>query len=235
MKRLFVLVPAVALVLVLYSFVLKEKEAGEITKEVTKSAPANIVLKSVDGGLTWHNISDGLPDKEKNWEQVQKSAGSDVVESEGVMIATGQRGIRRSTDNDENWQWVISEGGVGIAVEHIKGGFAAISYNTETKSRRIRISLDGGKAWQAIDEGLPPSMFISSIKQIGNHLICGHPDGIFWSADMGKTWKKVHPGVDDNEFRFLPTGNNSSREPKRVFKVSVSGNILYAVAVSAGC
>ena len=194
MKRLFVFVPAILLVLfLLNSFVPKDKDAGEKTTEGTKSGPVNIVFKSTDGGQTWQDISEGLPDKEKNWKQVQKDPVMNVVESEGVLIATGQKGIRRSTDNGEHWQWVIGEGGVGIAVERIKGGFAAVSYNTATKSRRIRISLDGGKAWQAIDEGLPPSSSISSIKQMGNYLICGHPDGIFRSSDMGK------PGIE-----FIP-------------------------------
>ena len=174
-----------------------------------------------------------------------------VVESEGVLIARGQKGIMRSTDNGEHWQWVISEGGVGIAVERIKGGFAAISYNTETKSRRIHISLDRGKTWQAIDEGLRPSSSISSIKQMGKYLICGHPDGIFRSSDMGKTWNRVHPGADKNEFKsvttwyspfggpwYSPFGkpwNSSFSEPGNVFRIYVSGNVLYAVAGSAGC
>jgi photosystem II stability/assembly factor-like uncharacterized protein len=236
MKRLFVLISAAVLVMfLLNSFVLKEKETGEKTTDGTKSEPANIVFTSTDSGQTWQDISKELPGKEKNWKQVQNGSVMNIVESEGVLIATGQKGIMRSTDNGEHWQWVISEGGVGIAVERIKGGFAAISYNTETKSRRIHISLDGGKAWQAIDEGLPPSSLISSIKQMGRYLICGHPDGIFRSSDMGKTWNKVHPGVDKNEFIFLKTWNNPSGEPKKVFKIYVSGNVLYAVAVSAGC
>jgi hypothetical protein len=27
---------------------------------------------------------------------------------------------------------------------------------------------------------------------MGKYLICGHPDGIFRSSDMGKTWNIVH-------------------------------------------
>lgn len=302
MKRLFVFVPAILLVLFLInSFVLKEKETGEKTTEGSKSytgmtfrdksltdpsakvpvakvnrnksGVVNIVYKSADGGQTWQDISDGLPEIEqpvnffagesdlylqvKNaiyrskrnlktpvWEKENvpdpRNASiafnhSSVVESEGVLIATGQKGIMRSTDHGEHWRWVISEGGVGIAVERIKGGFAAISYNTGTKSRRIRISLDRGKTWQAIDQGLRPSSSISSIKQMGNYLICGHPDGIFRSSDMGKTWNSVHPGVDKNEFKFLTTWNSPSREPRNVFRIYVSGNVLYAVAGSAGC
>ncbi len=114
----------------------------------------------------------------------------------------------RSIDNGEHWEWVISEGGVGIAIEHINGGFAAIVYSDISKSRRIYSSMDTGKTWKAIDQGLRPALSISSVKQIGNYLICGHPDGIFRSADIGKTWKMVHPGVSDklrlNMLRPLP-------------------------------
>ncbi|WP_051189735.1 WD40/YVTN/BNR-like repeat-containing protein [Daejeonella oryzae] len=173
--------------------------------------------------------------KGKNWKQVQRGLVMNLVETEGVLIATGGNGIMRSTDNGEHWQWVISEGGVGIAIERIEGGFAAITYNTGTKSRRLRISLDSGKTWQAIDQGLRPSMSISSIKQIGKYLMVGHPDGIFRSSDMGKTWKSVLPNVDKvdkKEFQFVRTWNS---EPENVFRIYVSGNVFYAVAGSAGC
>ncbi len=200
-----------------------------INQKRDKTGTANVVFRSADNGLTWQDINEAPPEVEPT------ASGSNIVKSEGVIMATGQQGIRRSTDNGEHWQWVISEGGVGIAIEPIHGGFAAISYNTTTKSRRIRISLDSGKTWQAIDKGLPPSALISSIKQMGENLICGHPDGIFLSSDMGKTWKSVHPGVEKHAFTFSTTGNISSGKPDKVFRIYVSGNVLYAVAVNAGC
>ena len=179
-------------------------------------------------------------DKGKTWKQVQNEGWvMNIVESEGVLIATGQKGIMRSTDNGEHWQWVISEGGVGIAIERIESGFAAISFNAKTQSRRIHISMDSGKTWQAIDEGLRPTLFISSIKQVGKYLVVGHPDGIYRTSDRGKTWKSVHSGVDEQvdkkEFKFVPTWNSQVSEPGNVFKIFVSGNAMYAVVVSAGC
>jgi photosystem II stability/assembly factor-like uncharacterized protein len=234
MKRLFVFLPAILLVLfLLNSFVRKDPSAN------APVANATIVLKSIDSGQTWEAISTGLPS------MFSEENSENIVESEGVRIATGQKGIRRSIDNGAHWEWVISEGGVGIAVERITGGFAAISYNTETKSRRIRISLDKGKTWQAIDKGLQPSMFVSSIKQMGSDLIVGHTDGIFRSSDMGKTWNRVHSGIDNKELKFVPAWNTASwfvpgfnttsREPGKVFKIHASGNVLYAVEGSAGC
>jgi len=175
-------------------------------------------------------------DRGQSWKQVQNEGWvMDMVESEGVLVATGQKGIMRSTDKGEHWDWVISEGGVGIAVERIKGGFAAISYNTSIKARRIHISMDSGKTWQAIEGGLQPSASISSIKQIGKYLVCGHPDGIFRSADMGKTWTMVHPSVATNKFMPIKILNANSSDPGKVFKLYVSGYVVYAVARESGC
>lgn len=159
-----------------------------------------------------------------------------VVRSNGIVIATGQRGIRRSTDNGEHWEWVIREGGVGIAIEKIDGGLAAISCNTSTMSRRIHVSMDDGMTWKAISDGLRPTLFITSIKQVGKYLICGHPDGIFRSSDMGKTWSKVHAGVENQDVKYRTTSNSDPlKDHRKVFKIHVSGNTVYAVAGSAGC
>ena len=198
-------------------------------RSIFKTSDGTVFLGS-DNGL-YKSADEG-----KTWKQVQNEGWvMNVIESQGVLMATGQRGIMRSTDNGEHWQWVISEGGVGIAVETIQDGFAAISYNTEKKSRRVRISMDRGKTWKAIDEKLRPSSSITSIKQVGRYLIIGHPDGIYRSSDMGKTWTSVHPGIDNvtnSKFKFVTTWNS---EPEKVFRIYVSADVLYAVGGGAGC
>jgi len=366
MKRLFVFVPGILLVLfLLNSFVLKENEAGRKTTDGTKSGPVNIVFKSADGGQTWQDISEGLPEnlqgegvwsnglfandrglylragngvyhnepnsttsfwtkelfpggqrniapgkngilaydfrgqflqkingttdwsptytnfqeqalridktidwmyknyKErevrsvfetaggtvfissnnmlfrsanggKTWKQVHVGDGSmKLTESNGVLLSTSYDGILRSTDDGQTWDHVISEGGAGIAVERIDGGFAAIAHNTITQTNRIHISRDSGKTWNIIGEELQPSwssLFmqqifglqsswnVSSIKQAGKYLICGRSDGIFRSSDMGKTWTKL----------LLPSIANMG------FNLSVSGNVIY-ILPNKGC
>ena len=176
-------------------------------------------------------------DKGQNWKQVLNEGWvSGIVESQGVLLGTGQKGIMRSTDNGEHWEWVISEGGVGIAVERIDGGFAAISFDARSQTRRIRISKDGGKNWKAIDQSLPPSMSITSIKQMGPYLLCGHPNGIFRSADMGRTWNVVHASLNKTEFRLVSVLNPAPSDAgKKVFRLFASGNMLYAVLNNSGC
>lgn len=77
---------------------------------------------------------------------------------------------------------------------------------------------------------------ILKVKQLGNDLFVGHPDGIFRSSDMGKTWIRVHPAVE--EFRYTNASifeTTSRTQPVKVFGIYVSGNTLYAVARKAGC
>lgn len=164
------------------------------------------LFKTSDDGKTWKLVHD------EGW--VIKIAES----SNGVLIATGEKGIMRSTDGGDNWNWVIQEGGVGIDVEPIQDGFAAITFNTTTETRKIRLSFDHGATWQLIGEDLPPNANISSIIQMGENFFCGHPDGIYASADKGQTWKLILPSVED-----------------KVFDLSVSGNMIYAIPRFAGC
>lgn len=163
------------------------------------------IFKSADQGKTWKHVF------EDGWVIHMR-------ESAGVLLCTNEGGILRSTDGGEHWEVVLSEGGVGIAVEVIEGGFAAITYNTESETRRVRISTDSGKTWQPIDAGLPPSSLISSIKQVDGFFYCGHPNGIFRSVDRGKTWERILPSVG-----------------KKVFNLSVSDGLIYAVAQAGGC
>ncbi len=165
----------------------------------------NGLFKSTDQGKTWkHVLNNGWVIK--------------MVESNGVLLCTNEQGILRSTDGGEHWDLMISEGGVGIDVAVIEGGFAAITYNTQSETRRVRISADGGKTWQPIDADLPPSANIASIKQVGEYFFCGHPDGLFRSSDRGKTWQRLLPSIG-----------------KKVFNLSVSGNVIYAIPMDGGC
>ncbi|MFZ4056485.1 MAG: WD40/YVTN/BNR-like repeat-containing protein [Ferruginibacter sp.] len=188
----------------------------------------------------------------KSWKQLPIGGGGKIIESNGVLLATNEAGILRSTDDGENWAVVIGEEGVGIDVERIEGGFAAINYSTAAKTRRIRTSYDGGKTWKPIDVGFPGQTIIdniwirnnedqlaqgnvdsnwhakeaphpqleykTTIIQVGENFFCGHTNGIYRSSDKGKTWKLVR-----------------CAEEGKMFKLFVSGNVIYAIQTAAHC
>ncbi len=334
MKRLLVFVPAILLVLfLLNSFVLKEKDAAKATDN--ELGPVNTVFKSTDGGQTWQDISNGLPenlqedsifandeglflrvenglyhnasnttaafwtkeilshkhssiapgkprifywgahlkkingtnlwspifeifhrpgirtayetaggtvfigtdlgffktaDNGQTWKHVH--AGNLVghlAESDGVLVAISRGRIIRSTDDGENWAPVTSEDNVAFDVKQIKGGFVAVTSRSESGTRSLSTSYDGGKTWQIVDAGPQNKVFSDSIKrtwndrqylqrfptsviQVGQNFFCTHPHGIFRSPDKGKTWKLLLPSVTDKGFNLF-----------------ISGNVIYAV------
>ncbi|MCY7421404.1 MAG: hypothetical protein LH478_06625 [Chitinophagaceae bacterium] len=159
-----------------------------------------------------------------------------LAEANGVLLAIGMKRIIRSTDNGENWSRVISEDSVAFDVKTIRGGFAAITSNSDSNTvntSRLSTSYDGGKTWQPIDAGLQDKIdsigrtwndrpflqrSMTSIIQVGENFFCAHADGIFKSSDKGKTWKLLLRSVED-----------------KVFNLFVSGNVIYAIPSKGGC
>lgn len=170
----------------------------------------------------------------KTWKQVHVGGGAmQLVEASGVLLATYREGIVRSTDDGQTWDRVMDEAGVGLAVERIDGGFAAIVNHPTTQTNSLHISMDSGKTWSAIGEDLQPSWrsvllqklglrqsssAILSIKQQGKYLLCGRSDGLFRSADLGKTWQQL----------ALPATENYG------FNLVVSGKAIYVIP-NKGC
>ncbi|MEO6285645.1 MAG: exo-alpha-sialidase [Dyadobacter sp.] len=201
----------------------KEKEVRTIFETAAGTVligSNNSLFRSTNNGKTWKQLHVG-------------NGRMKLVESNGVILTTSKDGILRSTDDGQNWERVISDGGLGIAVERIDGGFAAIVNNPITQTNSMHVSMDGGITWNAIGEDLQPSwssrimkkigLFqspsdILSIKQMGRYLICGRTDGIFRSSDMGKTWQQLS----------LPAVENYG------FNLSVSGNVMYLIP-NKGC
>jgi hypothetical protein len=102
-KTLLVVVPAIFLGLfLLNSFVLKEKEAKkEPIKEGRSSAIVNIIFRSADGGQTWQDISQGLPEK------MQKGgvwSGGVFADEHGIYLRAGN-GVYHNEPNSTTPFW----------------------------------------------------------------------------------------------------------------------------------
>jgi photosystem II stability/assembly factor-like uncharacterized protein len=189
----------------------------------------------------------------KSWKQLPVGGGGKMVTSNGVLLATSESGIVRSTDDGENWALVISEGGVGIDVACINGGFAAITYSTVSKTRRIRTSYDGGKTWQAIDTGLQAPGFIEPILMTvnANRPAQGFSDSTRHSVNTADlpvpTYITTIIQVGENFFCGHTNGIYRSSdkgktwklvrcaEEGKMFILFVSGNVIYAIQTVSHC
>jgi photosystem II stability/assembly factor-like uncharacterized protein len=172
------------------------------------------IYKTVDDGKTWKHIF------AKGW------IGS-LSSADGFLLGNGPEGLMRSTDGGEHWDCVMADRGGVYNTCIIDDYFAAIRLggplpNSENNNPpRSSISKDGGKTWQNLKALMPLPQPISNLVKAGEYLFANNSEGIFRSADGGKTWKLVH--------------QSSENDMPMLLKLGVSGQMVFAVRVIGGC
>ena len=206
MKRSFVFVPAIFLVLfLLNSFVLKEKEAKKKPiKEGKSSVIVNIIFKSADGGQTWQDISKGLPaklQKEGVWRD------GVFANDSGLYLRAGD-GVYRTEANSTTPFWTkeifpgeqrnIAPGKDGILAYDFRGQFLQKINGTNNWSpmytnfqeQAVRIDRTIDWMYKNYKEREVRSVFETA----GGTVFISSNNCLFRSANSGKTWKHVHVG-----------------------------------------
>lgn len=191
-------------------------------------------------------------DHGKSWKQLPAGGWGKMVESNGVLLVTSQAGILRSADNGDTWTVVISEGGVGIDVQHIEGGFAAINYSTAARTRRIRTSYDGGKTWQAIDAGFPgqavidsslPTFYAGNQPQVNTdsswHPKEADPQAPEYKTSIIQVGEDFFCGHTDGIYKTSDRGKTWKlvlpAAKGKMFMLFVSGNVMYGIQTENHC
>ncbi|SDP91996.1 hypothetical protein SAMN05428975_3620 [Mucilaginibacter sp. OK268] len=206
MRRLFVFVPAIFLVLfLLNSFVLKEKEAKKRPiKEGKSSTIVNIIFKSADGGQTWQDISEGLPEKLQR-EGVWRDGL--FVNDRGLYLRAGN-GVYHSEPNSTTPFWTkeifpgkqrnIAPGKNGILAYDFRGQFLQKINGTNNWSpmytnfqeQAIRIDKTIDWMYKNYKEREVRTVFETA----GGTVFIGSSNSLFRSTNSGKTWEQVHVG-----------------------------------------
>ena len=185
MKRLFVFVPAILLVLfLLNSFVLKEKDAAKVIRN--KSGLANIVFKSTDGGQTWQDISKGLPE---NLRIDSIRGNSFLANDKGLFLRVGN-GLYHSTPNATAPFWTKEN----FPDEHSSiapGESGIFAYNYWGINLK---NSNGTSVWSPIFENFHEPRIRSVFETAGGAIFIGIDRGFFKTTNSGKTWKHVHDG-----------------------------------------
>lgn len=188
MKKLFVIVPAIALVLFLINaFVLKEKVARAKTTEKNISAQAYIVFKSLDGGQTWQDISKGLPKPVKDNRGISKNVF--FTDEKGLYLTAGKE-IYQSKPSSKTSFWTkeISIDKLSSAAPPKSGIFTYKYWGVNLKTT------SGISVWSPIFENDQEPRIRSVFETAGGTIFIGTNRGLFKTINNGKTWKHVHGG-----------------------------------------
>ncbi len=229
------------------NIILQSKDGGQTWEDISSGLPHNVlpedflageseILIRIENGIYRRKLSP----KVAGWEKEKSPSGESVD--------LNRAGIKKHDFQGQVFQNAPPEEGAWLPVYTNFGGQSMRSV-FETTDGSIVLgyrhghfkSVDNGQTWTQIPKDSNVTKMLGSngvsvlggVKKVGKYLICGHPDGIFRSADMGKTWNKVHSGIDKKELIDI---GNSSKDPKEMFAIYVSGDITYAVARSGkGC
>ncbi len=206
MKKLFVFVPAILVGLfLLNSFVLKEKEAKKrLITEGKSSAIANIIFKSTDGGQTWQDISEGLPEK------LQKEGiwrDGFFANDRGLYLRTGN-GIYHSEPNSTTPFWTkeiftgnqrnITPGKNGIFAYNFRGQFLKKINGTSDWSpmyanfQEQAVQIDKTIDWMY--KNYKERQVSTVFETAGGTVFIVSSNNIFRSTNNGNIWKHVHTG-----------------------------------------
>lgn len=184
------------------------------------------IFKSADGGYNWKQVYDG--------EMV-----FNLIFDGNSIYAGGACGFLKSTDKGEHWTTLISKENFVSKIAVINNRLFIISNRQGSWSdnttnpdytNRISCSNDNGVSWQRIDENLSMVRFISAnenrspirqindFEQLGKTLLCSLDNGLYRSSDGGKSWKLI-----------------LTAPANKVYKLEISGDVIYAITVFSGC
>lgn len=172
------------------------------------------VYKSLDGGKSWKNM--GLKKSEHIGKIIIDPNNSDIVwvAAQGPLWKSGgDRGLYKTTDGGKNWEksLEISEN-TGVSDIALDPRNSNVIYATSYQRRRhvwtlidggpegaIYKSVDGGKNWEKLTNGIPSGdigrigIVISNVNPDYVYAIIeasGDNGGFFRSIDRGASWEK---------------------------------------------
>ncbi|HTK21840.1 MAG TPA: hypothetical protein VL442_20125, partial [Mucilaginibacter sp.] len=203
MKRLFVFVPAIVLALLLLnSFVPKEKKARDKTIKGSKSVYVPVIFRSTDGGQTWQDISKGLPE---NLQREGVRRDGSFANEHGLYLLAGNR-VYHSEPNSATGFWTkeilpirqnnITPGRNGIFAYNFRGqflqkingesGWSPVYTNFQAQAVRINKTVD----WMY--KNYKEKQVTSFFETTGGTVFIGSNNALYKSTNGGKTWKWVH-------------------------------------------
>ena len=214
--------------------------AGESNMRNTVSI-GDGMYKSSDGGENWVKI--GL-DSTEHISKIAidpKNSSTIYVAAPGPLWSDGtQRGLFKSTDGGQTWKKILyineKAGCADIAIDPSNPDviYASTwefrrlpySFNSGGNGSGMYKSMDGGKTWKELTNGLPKKPFgriaFTLAPSAPNNLVAiveSNETGLFISSDGGETWKQqsATANIVARPFYFSTIAIDP-KDPKRVYR-----------------
>lgn len=142
-------------------------------------AATNIIFRSADGGLSWQDVSGGLPN--------QLPVSRIYTDGENITLsAVG--GLFRSplALGIPMWKQVAETESTKFLIQPGRKTNYAIDWETS-----LKMEVPGTGLWMPIDKNLPEKAVHTIFETKGGQLLLGTRSGIYKSADNGGSWKQV--------------------------------------------
>ena len=165
------------------------------------------IITTTDGGDHWTKLNcENLPDVFEGEAAFAASNTNIAAVGDRVWIATGGKKARVFISEKPFKNWRVAETPM-VQGDQMTGTFSIDFYdknlgiimggNWDDKkngSKSKAITLDGGHTWKLTAEDEIPG-YISCVQFVpgksGNEILAVSTEGIFYSNDMAKTWKKI--------------------------------------------
>lgn len=195
------------------------------------------VIKTTDGGETWHKIScDVLPNVKEGEAGFAASDTNIIIKGGKAWIVSGGKKSRVFYSDDKGESWEVFDTPIvqGSAMTGIfsadfydeKIGFAVGGdYEQQDKNSGNKIlTTDSGKTWSLVGEniGFGYASCVQFMPESNGYelLTCG-PGGVFYSYDRGKSWKKVHDDTALHTLRFADNKTVIAAGRNKIIKLTL--------------
>jgi photosystem II stability/assembly factor-like uncharacterized protein len=141
---------------------------------------ATIVFRSADGGQSWQDISEGLP---QNLQEDSKQGNRFFANDQGLFVRIGKERYHNATNATPAF-WTKEN----VTGQDSSNASGILYWGIQLKTR------NGTSVWSPIFENYQEPRMRTVFESAAGAIFVGTDRGFFRSTDKGKTWKQVHAG-----------------------------------------